>query len=314
MTNNSSSLASSHDKSRDVTGGVNLLSKFFPIINVVMFIFGWFTVPFEVYFRKDFGERWLTVINFYAGLLVLSIFNVIQMATMTYSQVTTNYYEQPVQPDKWDSFKHFLAERNMLWFMLLYILIGSYHFFRMWWRNRTNTALHSFEDGTSRFEFLAIWPMKLINIVAIPVIRVYMLLLPKEERERNRETEIPPLLDDVTAFTNSLFEPFIILVLACFFHGIAQIWLLISAPALGIYANWKETAKLNKYLDFRDTIVEAKNVREHKKAMDGATKTGTTILKQAAETIRENPEVAASVSRQYPDLMDIIDDMNNDKK
>jgi hypothetical protein len=36
-------------------------------------------------------------------------------------------------------------------------------------------------------------------------------------------------------------------------------------------------------------------------------------LRQAADTIKSNPEVAPKVAERYPDLMDIIEEMNNEK-
>jgi len=261
------------DKSRNVTGGFNMWAQQFPMLNFIMFIFGWFTVPIEVLFRRNFGQRWLTVINFYAGLLVLGAFTVWQTLSSAmggYSSShnshnnsyqnnvpmgagahmeTVPYDQTPAGPSFWDSF----MDKSMFFFLLLYLAFSSYHFFRIWWRNRTNTLLHSFEDGKSWFEPIAALLMMFVNIIAIPVIRLYMLLLPKKERERSQS--VPPLIDDITAFTNTVFEPLLLLILAFIFHGTTRTWLLISAPALAVYANFKETAKLNKMLDFMDTVI-----------------------------------------------------------
>ena len=194
--------------------------------------------------------------------------------------------------------------------MSCYITISSYHFFRMWWRNRTNTALHSFDDGTSRFEPLAIYMMKFVNGVAVPVIKIYMFLLPKEEQQQ--KLEIPPLVDDVSAFTNTVFEPLVLLVLVFIFPGATRTWLLISVPALAVYASWKETAKLNKVLDFRDTVIEAEAMANYQHSPELPT-TENQILQQAAETIKNNPEVAPKIGHRYPDLMSIIEEMNGEK-
>jgi len=303
--------APDNDKSRNVTGGYSMLAQFFPFINFIMFLLGWFTVPIEVLFRRNFGQRWLTVINFYAGLFVLAIFTTIQtLAGAFASSNTSPYQQQPAgataEPSFWDS----LMSKSMLIFLLAYLLISSYHFFRMWWRNRTNTALHSFNDGTSRFEPIAALLMDVVNIVAVPIIRLYMFLLPKEERER--KINVPPLLNDVTAFTNTVFEPLLLLILALIFPGVARMWLLISAAALAIYANWKETAKLNKVLDFWDSVVQATDMSKHHNLSE-LPSDETLILKQAAHTLKNNPEVAPQVAKRYPDLMDIIEEMNSEK-
>jgi len=300
--------APDNDKSRNVTGGYNMLAQFFPFINFIMFLLGWFTVPIEVLFRRNFGQRWLTVINFYAGLFVLGVFTTIQGLAGALSSNSSYSYQQqqPATPSFWDS----LMSKSMLIFLLAYLLISSYHFFRMWWRDRTNTALHSFNDGRSRFEPIAALLMDVVNIAAVPIIRLYMLLLPKEERER--KIEVPPLINDLTAFTNTVFEPLLLLILVFIFPGTTRMWLLISAAALAIYANWKETAKLNKVLDFRDSVIQAKDMSEHHNLSDMPS-TENLILRQAADTIKSNPEVAPKVAERYPDLMDIIEEMNNEK-
>ena len=303
------------DKSRDVTGGYNSLSQAFPLVNLIMFILGWFTVPVEVLFRRNFGQRWMTVNNFYAGLFVLLIFNAFSAVSgslgsifSSHSQNTNYPYQQQPMQEQGSAWQHFL-DKSMLYFTLAYVLVSTWHFFRIWWRNRTNTALHSFDDGTSWFEPVAKYLMQLMNVIAVPVLRFYMFLLPISEQRKR--LKVPPLFDDVTAFTNMVFEPLMLLVLAIIFPGATRIWLLISFPALAIYANWKETAKLNKMLDFRDSVIEAEMMQKHKNSQEA--KAENHMMRQAAERIKNNPEVEPIITRQYPDLMHIIEEMNADK-
>ncbi len=302
-------------KSRNVLAGFNFFGQALPFINFIMFLLGWFTVPVEVLFRKNFGQRWLTGINFYAGLLVLVIFNVLQTLSSVFGSNTRTYsygrYGQqqqvPDEPSLWDSFMN----HSMFFILLAYILVGSYHFFKMWWGNRTNSAQHSFADGTSRFEPIAVYLMRLVNIIAVPVIRIYILLLPKEEQKRTNE--IPPLTNEVTAFTNTIFEPLVLVILFFIFKGTTSTWLLISAAALTVYANWKEAAKLDRALDFRDIVIEAEDkIADRVAPQETSTSTlENLIMQQAANAIETKPEVAAQVKQQYPDLMSIIDEMNS---
>ena len=257
----------------------------------------------------------MTVNNFYAGLFVLFIFNAFSAISGSLGSIfsshsqNTNYpnqYQQQPMPEQESAWHHFL-DKSMLYFTLAYVLVSSYHFFKIWWRNRTNTALHSFDDGTSWFEPVAKYLMQLLNVLAVPVLRFYMFLLPlSEQRKRLR---VPPLFDDVSAFTNTVFEPIVLLILAIIFPGATRIWLLVSFPALAIYASWKETAKLNKALDFRDSVIEAETMQKNRHAQ----KAENRIMKQAAETIKNNPQAASSASYHYPDLMDIINEMNKEK-
>jgi len=97
------------------------------------------------------------------------------------------------------------------------------------------------------------------------------------------------------------------------FRGTTSTWLLISAAALTVYANWKEAAKLDKALDFRDIVIEAEDkIAERGTPQETSTSTlENLIMQQAANTIETKPEVAAQVKQQYPDLMSIIDEMNS---
>jgi hypothetical protein len=91
------------------------------------------------------------------------------------------------------------------------------------------------------------------------------------------------------------------------------IWLFMSAIAVAINANWKETARLNKILDFRDSVIEAKIMMELKEKTTEPNAPAEKIMQQAAETINENPQVIPQVAAQYPDLMSIIQEMNQDR-
>ena len=298
----------------DVTGGYETFQKFFPIINVVMYVFGWFTTPIQVFFRKDFGQRYYTQMNFFAGLAVLGGFNAWQSVSGVFSNNISssyNYYSQNGHHvENTTSYLDKIKDHSLLIILVAYLLVGSYHFFRIWWRNRTNTALHSFEIGKSRFEKVAVYFMKFVNITSVPILRIYMLFLPKEERER--KISVPPLINDLGTFTDTILEPMLLFVLAIFVPGTAKIWLLISAPAHAIYANWAHTSILNKVLDFRDAIISAKGMQDHKQ-YKGDTNSENEIIHQAAETIKNAPDIGERVKQQYPDLMSIIDDLNEEQ-
>ncbi len=60
---------------RDVTGGEQMLSNIVPGLGLMNYILGWFTVPAEVFLRRNFGERYYTRANFFVGLILLLIFH-----------------------------------------------------------------------------------------------------------------------------------------------------------------------------------------------------------------------------------------------
>lgn len=198
-------------------------------------------------------------------------------------------------------------DKSMLFFLGLYVIMSFYHLFKIKWRNQTNTALHSFDDGTSDFEKVAWFLMELLNYITVPLMCLSTLLMPKKQR---KDTQIPKLISDKTSFANTIVEPLILFLLGYYlFHGIASAGLFMSSFALLVHANWREIAKAQKILDFRDSMIEAK-VMAHLK--DTLSQDNKLLIQQAAETIKKSPEVVPQVAEQYPDLMSIIEEMNRE--
>jgi len=298
---------------RDSTG-FNKWARSSRTISFIMAVLGWFTIPAEVMLRKDFGQRWFTVLNFYAGLFLLLLFSIVQFLVHWIGDACQSFltsiatafnpsYEAP-EPTLTDS----IMNKSMRFFVLLYFVLGAYHLFKIWWRNRTQTALHSFDDGTSRLEPVAKYIIEPLNAIAVPVTSLVMKLLPKQQR--NVKT-VPTLITNATSFTNTVLEPLVLLLLAWWLHGMVSLWLFISAIAIAIYSQWRETSRLNKILDFRDSIIEAKVMMELKEGILEPNAQGR-IMQQAAATIKENPQLVTQMSPQYSSLMSIIDDMNQE--
>ncbi|MFN0200705.1 MAG: hypothetical protein ACKVTZ_04260 [Bacteroidia bacterium] len=305
-------------KARNLFGGYEAWAQNFPFINTLMHFLQWFTVPIEVLFRRDFGERWFTTMNFYVGLLVLSWFTFLQKSGSLMEALLSNTpfgkRETPVEdPSLLERF----MSNIMIWILFVYVAMSAFHFFKIWWRNRTFKPLHSFDDGTSRLEPLAAGVMDLVNMAVTPIVRLFMLVLPEQERQKVKD--IPRLLNNVTVFTDTIFEPLVILGLSFFvFSGTASTWLFISAIAMAIFANWKHTQRLNFWLDMRDSSIDAKAMIEVKDYLTGDNQQVTggqkIIMEQIAETVKETPAVAQQMQRDYPDVMDIIKEMNAPKK
>lgn len=306
------------DKSRDMSG-LNKWARSSRTVGFLLFLLGWFTIPVEVLLRKDFGQRWFTVVNFYAGLFLLVLFAGIQWLINAIWDHVLNFLEsildsimgsEHIIDSEPPAFSDQLLERSMLITLAAYVLLSSYHLFKIWWRNRTDTALHSFDDGTSRLEPLAGYLMQAINALAIPFVYFYSFLLPPKQRSG---VTVPKLINDRSAFANTVIEPLMLLVLAIELHGITSFWLYLSAVALAIHANWRETAKLNKVLDFRDSIIDAKAMMQLRNPAEQPA-AEQVIIRQAAATLRNNPDMAPQLSEQYPDLMSIIEAVNQDSK
>jgi hypothetical protein len=317
------------NSARNVLGSYQMWAQNFPFLNTAMYFLQWLVIPVEVFLKRDFGQRWFTTVNFYVGFLVLFWFNVTQQAGSMFGsflggsrsrQPTRSpfgFYEEgaeaaPAEPSLWDKF----LENSMLWFLLAYLLLSAYHFFKIWWRNRTNTPLHSFDDGKSRLEPFAGGAMTLINAIATPVIGLFIRLLPERDRAAGRGT-MPPLLNDESVFANTVLEPLLLFILGLLLSGTASTWLLVSAFALGIFASWNESKKLDRLLDVRDNIIEGADMREAMKGGDTPQRMNSAqkeIVQQIAQKVETAPEVAAQVKADFPDLDDIISQMHSKPK
>ncbi|MCP5827000.1 hypothetical protein NL337_26615, partial [Klebsiella pneumoniae] len=84
--------------------------------------------------------------------------------------------------------------------------------------------------------------MQVINVIASPIMWLCVRLIPQKERT---SVATPKLINDGRAFTNTVAERLLLLILAMQLNGMISLWLFISAIALAVHANWKETAKLN---------------------------------------------------------------------
>lgn len=274
-------------------------------------ILGWFTIPSDVILHHGFGRRWFTPINFYAGAFLIFIVGALQYLADVSRHYVANFkaewnpfYTEVIAPAQ--SYYH--GTREMGISMLVYIVFGTYHLFRIWWRNRTNAEIHSYDDGTSSLDFVGRSLMGTINAIAAPLIYIYMLFtLTADERKAIGR---PKLIDDEEKFTNTVAEPLFFLVGAIVDrHTIISIWFIITAFAVAVHANLREAAKRSKVLDFKDSAIEAKAMRELRKSMQQ----GKTDEKRGKKNKKDAPPLVPKVAIHYPDLATIIEEMNREK-
>src|ERR1043165_906578 len=160
-------------KSRDISG-VRKWSRESRIVGSFMAFLGWFTIPAEVFLHRKFGRRWFTPMNFYAGGFLL-----ILLAFIQYLLDKSRYWVSRVE-SMWNPFHEASAvpdysiTNDMIFFVMLYTVLGGLHLFRIWWRNKTNAEIHSYDDGTPWLEPVGGFLMKIINVIAIPFIDGYM--------------------------------------------------------------------------------------------------------------------------------------------
>ncbi|MCO5946722.1 hypothetical protein [Mucilaginibacter flavidus] len=301
------------NKSRHVTG-LHKWARTSRLVGTLMLILGWFTIPFEVILRRDFGQRWFTPINFYLGLLLVFVFALLQetyvavwgriQSIFSYigfiSSVTPKEELQKAQTD---------MMAIMGYFLLAYVLMGLYHLFKIKWRNQSNTPIHSYDDGTSRLRWLGIVLMWVLNVLSIPYMAVCFLLIPRKQRQGKT---FPVLISNQQAFTDVFVEPALIFTLAYNTSQIVSFWLYLSGFAVLVHAHWKEMARRNKMLDFQDGKVEAELMRELRNST-AQEKAQQAQWWKAAKGVQPNLQPASQTAIRYPDLMGIIEEMNREK-
>lgn len=302
------------DQSRDISG-FNKWARTSRSIEIVMFILGWFTIPAEVFLRHNFGQRWFTVANFFAGALLLLIFGAIESIWtilsglighfMARMEDLTNMSAPHYQPPTF-SFEYLLLNNPFFFYLLLYLMLGSYELFKIWWRDRTNNPIHSYDDGTSRFRVIMGIVIWVANVIAIPIVALATLLLP---RTLYAGIKRPKLINDRPSFITKIFEPLLLIAVTTYLSlCLFSIWLVISAVALVIHANWKETAQKSKLFNMRDAIIHSNAMRALKdqaqqkaSALSGKTKS------------KKKDAIAVFSGPKYPDVMYIIEQMHEER-
>ncbi|MGY3213945.1 hypothetical protein [Mucilaginibacter sp. HD30] len=298
------------DKARNVTG-INKWARSSPVIGTFMLIMGWFTIPFEVIFRKDFGQRWFTIVSFITGALLVCIVEGIQF---TFYDIADHFQEipgwlgfiNPFEQGPDAAIKKLYNQYFMLLFFCLYFYMGAYHLFKIKWRNQAKVPLHSFDDGRSRLKWAAFLVMWIFNIIATPVMFLFWILIPSKQRSGK---PFPWLFKEEDTFTNVFFEPGAVLILGILLSSFISFYLLVTSLAMFLHAHWKEMARKAKIIDFQDSKVEAELMRELRKA---SLETGKE-KKKPADKKSPSAKAPAPVIIQHPPLSKIIDDMRNER-
>ena len=303
-----------------------------PIINIVLNVFSWIVIPVRVFFRRDFGERHFSSMTFFIGAFVLGWLSIIQRANgfglsprMGKIPFYQNGQQIPEEVETASFFERFMSN-SMSFILVAYVLLSAFHFFKIWWRNRTNTPLHSYDDGTSHLQPLAAGLMDVLNMALTPLTLLMMrIFLP--EKERQGLTGIPLHLNDTESFTDRFLEPAAMLLLAWVVGylggGTASTWLVWSSVAVFLFATLKHDELLHKWLNMRDSAIEIKIMIQNKEYFETITRDPTAdieppkissqekmIMEQIAANVQETPAVAEKMKQSYPDLMDIIEEMN----
>jgi hypothetical protein len=307
------------------------------VLGFVMWVLGAFAISVEVFLRRDFGERYFTRTKFVLGLIMLMAFNLGSNLTSR----MPSFSDYAIDPEtgqyvlKATQTSFNLSAWLTYILLLAYIILGSYHTFRIWWRNGTGRPLHSRDHGLTWLEPLGALTLAIPNFFIGLVMRVYALTLP--EHERPWLLNALPFLRDARGFAEKAVEPLVLILLGVLFSNLGApsvaTWLFFSALALVLFTTIRHEIQRNQMLDMRDQQIEAKDMSsamfgdteslripyETKKALFEVTNIVENSSPEAMEAIRRNtPNVAEAMEALNPKLKNmaaqknLVDDVRPD--
>ena len=311
-----------------------------PVLGFVVWVLAIFCVPVGVLFRRQMGQRWLSIINFYMGLLVVFVFSGAQQAASNMKIAFGGYRKSPFggftlqedtrpQPET-SSLSDSLVANSMFFILVIYILLGIYHLFIIWWQEKTNKPVYSYDNGISHFEILAEGFMDLLNIVTKPILVLLSLTLPAAERAKfgNR---MPLLLSDVHRFTDTFFEPLMIAIIGFGFVAMGAnstgMFFFLSSMSVSMITQLRYEVTDNKLMDRRDSSILSGSVERYSDYIEKGEAGVIEQLKEIAKDedlqrkatkskIIEDIPVAPPPQKKVDslDFMDIIEEMNTPPK
>lgn len=298
-------------ENRNVLGGYDFWTAIFPFLGFLVFVLGWFTVAIETFLRRDFGERYFSRINFFAGLLILFFWTGVSKLGVLFRGARAAYPFPGMEPVPPPSVKI----SGMAVVLLLFLVLSGYHFFTIWWRNVNAKPLHSLDAGTSWLNPLGKLLMGIINIVVGLLYGVYALTLPSQER-----VSFPqhlPVIRDYRYLTERFVEPLVVGIVAivCMSLGAWALssWLLFSVIALVIHSELRHVMERNYFLGIRDKTVIARYWRE---ALAGDSDvlhiqgSVRNVVNQIALQAEQSPEMVKEIRQESPSLADAMEALN----
>lgn len=275
-------------KERNLLAGFQFFDTTTGIFAFLMLVLGMFTVTVEVFLRKDMGQRYFNLINYWAGFIVFGVFSILFNAFSTLVPTSQNSFGQSSSPS------------SLIFFIwLAYVIVGVFHFIRQWWRQEVRKPIHSLYAGDSHLLFLGSIVMNLVNgLLVVPVKMVASFFADEEEGE---VSAILPFFKDVEGFTTHFVEPFFLLALSVIlteFSPIVSIWLFLSSIALLFATNIRSQIMRDTILDLQDQMLEASEI---KRAMNGTSE--FMKVPHATKIVMEN--IADNVEEDSPLMTNI---------
>ncbi len=280
---------------RNLFGGFDAWKQILPALSFIYFIVGWFAISAETFLRRDFGERYYSRLNYFAGFLVMTFFAFIQSGVMAFGG-------GPKDP-------------GMIIFILIwiaYICFGIIHLFVIWYRNRTETPLHSLDSGRSWLEPLGWVLLKVLNAPLTAIVKVLVNIIPVEKR--GKVEMLIPVIRDKRAFTELILEPLVLLILMVFAFVtkwyILGAWLSFTAPALAFYTIFRYEAERHAFLDLRDKIISASQLYAAYQGKSESFRIRTeqkSFFDYVAKQVESSEQTRQIVQSEYPSVLSAMD-------
>lgn len=252
-----------------------------------LFLFSAFSISLATFFRRDFGSRYYTVITFLIGLVFMNFMKLSTASMAVDSGGIGGVQLLPV-------------------FTTAFLIVGFYHFWKIWVNRKLSHHIISYHDGRSHLEPIAEW---ISERPANPVFRAVVsfvgrFTLTNEDRENLDNTMMAvPSIRDTDRFAKMWLEPLFGLVLAFILAAdyFVFIWLLLASVSLFITSYLIIRERRKRELDMLDNMAHA---QEQRRAMD--------IERQIAEQIRQRSEPDTKAPTNWPQLELTAADLNPD--
>ena len=289
------------ERKRDLTGGIRF-PLFGGIIDFIMLMLQWFVITVEVFLRRDFGERYLSKLNYAFGVVLLGLW---AFGAAMLGDFADSAFSGGNAPSNRIEFGSWLAGSGsgaMVLFWLGFVLAGSLHLARMSWREAVGLPLHSLEWGRSWLTPLG----KVVQVIGNKLGLLVLGIIGKFNKGKLPDKYKP--FPDVDAVTECFVEPVVMFFLSLILGAatgsvLLGVWLNFAAWALLLTSNYRYFMIRNQILDIRDQMIEStsvKGIMQNDRMRPGRMRiTGgaKATLKQMADELQEHPEEARQIMR-----------------
>jgi hypothetical protein len=289
----------------DLRGAIDFSAGQLNFIRAIFYtVLGWASIGIETFLRKNFGERYYTLLNFFVGYLFLS--------WMMFTSSLFNAIQGGFMPD--------VTTEDKVWLpfviSFLYLCVGAYHFWMMWVKRQMVRHEYSYHDGDSHLVGLGEVIMRILNplIIAVAKLLASLTVSRKDRKLLSMNLDFLPPLYDPDEFTKKWVEP-VFVVLIGLIPGIPFFWALIAAVAVAVHSRMSYLALRKLQLDSRDAKIKKNSVKYDRVGVMGELR-----AELARRLVNRGPnitpttkaEIVEEIKAENPDLNAALEELNID--